>query len=163
MKVNQDISTKQAMQGAIVLGGIFLALRLLKGISSLASAIPSVTESVEKAEQKQSSEVASDISILQKEGQKQTYPNTTYSQLADSLDSAMTAWFGTDEKAVYSVFNKLINDIDFVKLVEAFGYRRMEYTLKYGNLSAWLRADFSQSGIDEINKIMKLRGLTARI
>lgn len=163
MKVNQDISAKQALQGAIVLGGIFLALKLIKGITSLLSAVPSVTENVEAAEKKQAAEVKTDVETLQKEGIRQTYPNTTYSQFADALDSAMTSGFGTDEKAIYSTFNKLVNDVDYVKLVEAFGYRRMEFSYKYGNLSAWLRADLDQSEIDEINRIMRLRGLTVRI
>jgi hypothetical protein len=105
----------------------------------------------------------SDIQTQQAAGVKQTYTNTTYDQLADRIDAAGKGSFGTDENAIYSVFNLLKNDVDFLKLSQAFGQRRAEFTTMYLNLSGYLQSELNAAEINKVNAIMEKNKLKSRI
>lgn len=96
-------------------------------------------------------------------GQIPSYSNTTYNQLADRIEAAGKSGYGTDEEAIYSVFRLLKKDIDYLKLVQAFGTRRLEFSTIYANLGGFLSSELSASEIDKVNQIMESKGLTARI
>ena len=74
---------------------------------------------------------------------KPSYQNSQYFIFADTLYSAMQSdWYnpfdyGTDEEGVQSVMDKMKNDSDVLKLVQAFG-KRDGYTLQQ-----WIAEDFS--------------------
>jgi hypothetical protein len=74
---------------------------------------------------------------------KPSYQNSQYYIFADTLYSAMQSdWYnpfdyGTDEDGVKSVMEKMRNDADVLKLVQAFG-KKDGYTLQQ-----WIAEDFS--------------------
>lgn len=99
---------------------------------------------------------------LSSEGQKLSYPLTTYKTLADALEQAGTAWFGTDEKAIYGVFEKMKNDLDIVQLFKAFGMRRLEFSFTQANLGGFLASELSADEIQNVNKILASKGIKYR-
>jgi hypothetical protein len=111
----------------------------------------------------QAATTQSDIQTQQAAGIKQTYTNTTYDQLADRIEAAGKTAFGTDEAAIYSVFNLLKNDVDFLKLAQAFGQRRIEFSAATANLSGWLQSELNAAELNKVNAIMEKNKLKSRI
>lgn len=99
---------------------------------------------------------------LAAEGQKLSYPLTTYVTLADALESAGTTWFGTDEKSIYAIFEKMKNDLDIVQLFKAFGMRRLEYSFTEANLGGFLSSELDADEIKVVNKILEKKGIKYR-
>lgn len=84
---------------------------------------------------------------------KPSYPDSYYATFADQLYAAMDGW-GTDEESIYNVMYKIKNDVDYMKLVEAFGVRDSE------SLSEWISGDCNTKEINEINSILKNNGVS---
>ena len=72
--------------------------------------------------------------------------------LADKLHAAM-AGMGTDEDAIFAVFNSLNTRSDLLQLIKTFGYRDGE------TLQEWLADDLSTSDISHINSILASRNI----
>ena len=83
----------------------------------------------------------------------QTYPDSYYVIFADQLDSAMRGC-GTREEEVFNIIGKIKNDVDFIKLNNAFGTRKNQ------NLGRWIHGDFNEKDIKKINEILKRNGVT---
>jgi hypothetical protein len=103
-----------------------------------------------------------DAKKLEEQGQIPTYLSSNYKQFADALYAARSAnatlfWGGTNEKAMYNIFSKMKNDLDIVKLIEAFGERRLSYSLQYANLGGFLADELNDDEIAIINKDLKSR------
>ena len=97
------------------------------------------------------------------EGQKPSYPLTNYQSFASRIYSSGLTTFGTDEDAIYDVFKKMQNDLDVVMLIEAFGNRRLEFTIGSGeNLGAFLQSELDTDEIEEINKILAGKNIQYR-
>jgi hypothetical protein len=111
----------------------------------------------------QAATTQTDIQTQQAAGIKQTYTNTTYDQLADRIETAGKGGFGTDEAAIYSVFNLLKNDVDFLKLSQAFGQRRIEFSTLYNNLAGYLQSELNATELNKVNAIMEKNKLKSRI
>ncbi|NDA64675.1 MAG: hypothetical protein EBX50_21990, partial [Chitinophagia bacterium] len=77
-----------------------------------------------------------DIAKLQQAGQTPTYLDSNYSNFADAIYAARSGnkLFGTDENAIYSIFKQMKNDADIVKLSQAFGTRRLSFSLQDAGL-----------------------------
>lgn len=88
-----------------------------------------------------------DVSDLEKT-QVASYTEGQYNIWAQQLLGAMSG-LGTDEDAIFRVFNFMKNDLDVAKLVKAFGVRDNE------SLSEWLAGDLSNTDIQKINTILK--------
>jgi len=88
-------------------------------------------------------------------GQNLTFPIGQYTIMADTLQTAMAGpWYDpTDEEAVKSVLNQLVNNQDFLQLQKAFGIRDKE------NLTQWIRGDFNANEIPELNSILTSKGI----
>lgn len=97
-----------------------------------------------------------------------TYAQSQYFAWANRLEQAMFD-IGTDEDAVFSVFNQLRNNADFLALKQAFGVR--QYTGGYLpgflsdelSLDGWIQQEFDSDEIDELNNILSSKGITYRI
>ena len=72
--------------------------------------------------------------------------------LADKLHTAMSG-MGTDEDAIFAVFNSLNTRSDLLQLIKTFGYRDGE------TLQEWLVDDLSTSDISHINSILASRNI----
>lgn len=101
---------------------------------------------------------------LQKAG-KPTYTDTQYQLAANRLEQAMFD-VGTDEAAIFAIFQALKNNADFLKLNQAFGSR----TYSGGFLPAflnskltlvqWLQEELSTSDLNKLNQILRQAGIT---
>jgi hypothetical protein len=100
-----------------------------------------------------------DIIDAQKAGQVASYPSGTYSQLADKIYSAVMYTWGTDEQAIYDVFNQMKNNLDVALLIKAFGKRRVEFSTLDQELGAHLSNDLDSSEITKINNILSSKGI----
>lgn len=89
-------------------------------------------------------------------GQQLSYPLGQYGIMADTLQVAMEGpWYDpTDEDAVKAVFNQLNHNADFLQMQKSFGIR------DGWNLARWIRGDFNQDEINELNGILSMRGIT---
>jgi hypothetical protein len=103
-----------------------------------------------------------DIKAAQKTGESASYSSATYSQLADKIYSAVMYTWGTDEQAIYDVFNLMKNNIDVAMLIKAFGKRRLEFSTQDAELGAHLSNDLDSTEIAKINSILSSKGITYR-
>ena len=103
-----------------------------------------------------------DIRAAQKTGQTASYSSATYSQLADKIYAAVMYTWGTDEQAIYDVFNLMKNNIDVANLIKAFGKRRLEFSTQSAELGAHLGNDLDSTEIAKINSILSSKGITYR-
>jgi hypothetical protein len=93
-----------------------------------------------------------------------TLPLSQYSQLATTLQTAMQG-VGTNEDAVFRVFNQLSTNFDVLKLTEVFGMKNLSNNpLGFGseslNLIGWINAELSESEIRDLNKLLRSRQIT---
>lgn len=81
-----------------------------------------------------------------------TMTEAQYSSLADKLYIAMKGW-GTDNKAVYAVFESLNTRSDLMKLITVYGLRDGE------TLMEWLYGDLNQKEINHVNSILESKNI----
>lgn len=95
-----------------------------------------------------------------------TFAKSQYSTFADTIQ---TAGFdlGTDEKAIYSVFNKLKNNSDYLALLAAWGSPTrtitdfgMDYKM---TLPQFLRWEMSDTEISKVNNILASKKIKYRV
>lgn len=131
------------------------------------------SEDIKKANQ--AAELAS--GELTELGQQGIYPTLSDSQFEQMSQTIVTAidGCGTDEEAIFSVFNQLRNEADVRRLIVVFGVRYTEpcsvtQPISYakwlindqsfgGPLNVFLRYDLSDSDISEINSILRSKGI----
>jgi len=108
-------------------------------------------------------QLKADQLVLQQAGQTPSYQDSQYYDMANKMYYGMQSdWYnpfdwGTDESAIEEVFNLLKNDLDFIKLKQAFGMRD-GYTMQ-----EWIVGDFSSSGRAGLNSILAQKGITYRV
>ena len=97
---------------------------------------------------------------------EQRFPNTFYKWLfqlvprnADAIEQAAFYIGGTDEETIFSIFGKMQNDLDVVKLFEAFGQRRMEFSLQSANLGGFLRSELNTAEMKQLNAMLSSKGI----
>ena len=103
-----------------------------------------------------------DIRDAKQAGQTASYSAATYSQLADKVYTAVMYTWGTDEQAIYDVFNLMKNNIDVANLIKAFGKRRVEFSTQDLELGAHLSNDLDSSEINKVNSILASKNITYR-
>ena len=105
---------------------------------------------------------AADEKKFKAQGEKQSYADGQYNVFADSLYSAFIYWAGTDEDTIYSIMDKMKNNLDVSKLIQAFGTRRQEFTTMQYSLGAFITDEMSSSEVAKINNIFANKGITYR-
>lgn len=113
-----------------------------------------------KAYMQRAGEIANNIgetAALQAQGLKATFTKAKYNDFANQLENAMRG-IGTNSNVVFSIFSKMKNDIDIIKLDESFGLRE-SWGSSY-NLGEWLRADLSNSEMNQLNTDLSSKGIT---
>ena len=73
----------------------------------------------------------------------------------------MYTW-GTDEQAIYDVFNQMKTNLDVALLIKAFGKRRLEFSTQDMELGGHLSNDLDSSEISKLNDILSSKGITYR-
>lgn len=106
-----------------------------------------------------------EMAVLTSNGVKASYTSDEYKSMANKLYEAMDGW-GTDSATIFTIYGKLNNDVDFIKLDQAFGVREATDNL-FGlyapeDLEGWIKDDLSTSEITQLNNILKKRGITKR-
>jgi hypothetical protein len=117
-----------------------------------AFAAPSVQDITEQ-------ETNDELARLMASGVIPNFSDLEFIQMANKLENAMFD-VGTDEDSIYQVFNLLLNDADFLKLNQAFGYRT--YTGGYipgvihgkENLAGWIAEELDQEEVSKVNKLL---------
>lgn len=106
--------------------------------------------------------------LTQGSNQQANYLSTNYTQFADKIYQAGCSGafcYGTDEDAIYDVFNQMKNDLDVLLLVKAFGFRepRGEICIPGTDcdysLGAWLQTELGKEDFDEINSILRSKNI----
>jgi hypothetical protein len=98
---------------------------------------------------------------LEAEGEKATFMDQQYKGFADSIYAARSAnnFLGTDEDVIFSVFNKMKNNLDIAKLITAFGSRRLSFSFTEGNLGGFLNDELDQTELGIINSGLRSKGI----
>ena len=97
-----------------------------------------------------------EMTALESNGERASYPDSKYQTLADDLEESMDGW-GTWDDDLDDVFNELNNNIDYLKLEAAFGRRDGE------DMIGWLKGDLSSSRLEEVNDILEQKGILYRV
>lgn len=96
------------------------------------------------------------ISVAESEGQKQTLGDYDYVIQAKTLYNAFR-WYNDDEDAVYSVFRRMKNDIDFIKLDEAF------FDISKEDMIPYVNSRLSKSEQGKVNDVLAKQGIKYRL
>lgn len=120
--------------------------------------------------QKRKQYFSSDYNNLINSGQKPSYPDTSYIQMADKIYEAgcpygaITGCLGTDEQAIYDVFNQMNNELDVLLLVRAFGSRTPRGTVAADavDLGGFLSTELSGDNISQINSTLASKDIKYR-
>ena len=147
----KNITTKEYIDIAKIVGiglGLFLVFRK----NGLLSQFTKTTE-------KQIADATKDeIEKIESEGVKASFGNSQYVMFADQIYNAVLTsnpFNPTDEDAIYRVFGAMKNLIDVLKLIQAFGVRRLEWSTKGAGLATHLQEDLTDKEIAKVNKILK--------
>lgn len=115
----------------------------------------------------QASKLKGESDQWEKKGQQLSYPASMYKSYANTLENAMVGG-GTEEKAIYDIFEKLENDLDYLALKRAFGLRDYSRTMWFGSISnqsmnEWFDRELDSDEIAEINKILESKNIFYRV
>ena len=122
----------------------------------------------------QGSEADQELNALASQGITPSYSTSQFEGFAQQLVQAMDGC-GTDENAVYQVFQAMKSKADVLKLISVFGVRfyqpcvwtsPVSYAIWQANdqaygggISTWLGYDLSASEIGKINAILSQKGI----
>lgn len=103
------------VQYAILGGGLFLAYRVYKKITSNETTQADTQNKLKKLLEEEQNKL---------KNQKLTYPKSQYLLFANLLDESMRYGIGDNYKAVVQTLQKMQNDRDVLNLIEAYGNRQ---------------------------------------
>jgi D-arabinose 1-dehydrogenase-like Zn-dependent alcohol dehydrogenase len=147
MNLKNITENKYFVYGAVGLGAYFIYKQVRKALG--------FNTTVDAAKKDQAE--------LVRAGQRASYVDSQYKIFADAIYSAgFDVLFGTDEDAIYNVFNRMNNDLDVNKLIVAFGARRIEFSTRVASLSEFLRSELDDKEIANINKILSTKNINYR-
>jgi len=93
-------------------------------------------------------------------GEKASFNDAEYLEMAQELAAAFDGP-GTDEAKVFSVFQKLQNKTDVLKLINAYGYR-IEGRKLFGkelNLADSLKSELTAAELSKVNNILSSKNI----
>ena len=117
---------------------------------------------------KKKTEEADEYQNYVKAGVYRSYSYETYKSIADKLFKYMDGMGTKTEEIQELLTNYVKNDVDWICIWNAFGWRKPYWAsygfAKGGNLRTWLKGDLSEDEIKEINDNWKSKGkITKRI
>ena len=86
-----------------------------------------------------------------------TLPELDYKSIADAMFKAMYG-LGTKKDSLFSQFKKLRNIKDLQKVITEFGERKGMIGGKY-NLNYWIKDELKSKDLEELNNILKEKGI----
>jgi hypothetical protein len=134
-----DTQDKYVKYGLIA-GGLYVGYKLIQFFAGSTTSVAAATNEVKN---------------LTAKGIKPTYPDSSYTQWASSITSAGFNVLGTNEQAIYAIFQKMMNDLDVAKLIVAFGNQRIEFSFQSAPLGGWLASELDSDELAVVNKILK--------
>ena len=106
-------------KGIVVVGALGIAY--IVGRRVYKALFPSEQE---KANKQLTKDIANEIEVLNKQGVKPTFPDSTYFTMANTIYESMRYAVGDDYGTVESTMKKMKNDLDVAKLIKAFGKKQ---------------------------------------
>ena len=104
-----------------------------------------------------------DIKKLEKDKNiKPSYSDQVYVGFADTIYYEYLNEFYSDIEDVLPIFEKLNNDVDYIKLTQAFGERRLLFTALKGSLGVIIRRMFNTKDVASINAVLKKKNINAQ-
>lgn len=159
----------KGIENVIIVGGVALAIYLIYRNAQ--------KEKEKKDATKGAGAATAGLKDLEAQGIKPSYQDALYYGWVDVLVQAMNGC-GTDEDAIYQVFDNMKNDADVLKLIEVFNIQYYEpcgwsspiaaaiwefNDQAYGGeLTTWFGYDLSSSNISTINAILQQKGIKYR-
>jgi hypothetical protein len=134
-----DTENKYIKYGLIA-GGLYVGYKLINFFMGSNTSVGAATN---------------EVKTLTNQGVKPTYPDSSYTQFAASIVSAGFNTLGTNEQSIYSIFKKMMNDLDVAKLIVAFGNQRVEFSFQSMPLGGWLASELDNDELEVINKILR--------
>lgn len=117
------------------------------------------------ASQKEVQAANAKLKELASKGIKPTLSEANVRGFADQIIAAANDW-GTDENAIYRVFQALKNEADMYLLLSVFGIREWKGTLtnffdmERGDLNYLISYELSSSEVNKVNSILSSKGIT---
>jgi hypothetical protein len=103
-----------------------------------------------------------DVKELEKKNIKASYSDQVYLGFADTIYYEYLNEFFSDIEDILPIFSKLNNDIDYIKLTQAFGDRRLLFQANKGSLGVIIRRMFDAEEVAQINAILKKKNINAQ-
>jgi hypothetical protein len=107
----------------------------------------------------------SEAGQLQQAGMQASYPAENYKGWAKEIFNALNP-AGSVEQTVYRILGYMNNDVDFIKLDQAFGVREASDNwfglVEDKDLNGWILDEFSSEEVAKCNAILKSHGVTKR-
>ena len=95
---------------------------------------------------------------INQSGEVLSFSDTEYRKMANKLEEAFYgSWLfgaGTDEEAVFAVFNRLNNKADVLKLIAVYGTDKKSRTLDQA-----LQSELNNSELNHLNTILTNKGI----
>jgi hypothetical protein len=156
-------------KGIVIVGGVGIVA--FAGIKIAKAIFPS---KVRQQEQQQEKDLEQEIKDQEKQGKKQTFPDSNYLGFANTIYDSIRYCVGDDYANVVSTCKKMMNDIDVAKLILAYGTRqRYCFGVPVGNkldLISTIRAELGQEWggitdyrVTQINKDWESKGIKYKI
>jgi hypothetical protein len=135
-----------ARLGITIVGGLF-AFKKAKGLFNALKTSPQTAKA--------------DEDKFRKQGQKPSFPSASYTGWADIIYSEYFNDLWSSFSDVKYIFERLQNDLDVSKLIQAFGERRILFSTNTGDLQTILyRID--DDAPKEVNEIFAKKGIKYR-
>jgi hypothetical protein len=103
-----------------------------------------------------------DVKELEKKNIKASYSDQVYLGFADTIYYEYLNEFFSDIEDILPIFSKLNNDIDYIKLTQAFGDRRLLFQANKGSLGVIIRRMFDAEEVAQINAVLKKKNINAQ-
>lgn len=114
-----------------------------------------------KGQRQELQDITTQISALQNQGVRPSYPSAQYSTWANQLRGAF-AGCGTSNEVWRNVFSKMKNDLDVALLIDTYGVRTFDecnweadFGDFTGSLSEALVNELSPDELAEVNKLLE--------
>jgi hypothetical protein len=155
-------------KGVIIVGGL---AAVYFGVTATLNRIKNAEKNKKAREALE--KINTEIKQLENKGLKQTYPDSQYNSWADSIAKQFSGcdweqgigWSGSGSK-LYNICYRMENDLDFAKLLNAYGIRTYDQCGFYpfagkftGNLSQAVADELKEWEIFEINNLLAKRGI----